>query len=76
MGTPENSAIQRLSIIIITIIISVIPFDFIRTFSMFDGLVVLVILCLIKTLSLILVDSFILLDFGRSVMTVKTSSGV
>ena len=62
MGTPENSAIQRLSIIIIiTIMISVIPFDFIRTFSMFDGLVVLVILCLIKTLSLILVDSFILL---------------
>ena len=49
-----------------------ISFDFIRTFSMFDGLVVLVTLCRIKTLSLILMDSVILLDFGRSVMTVKT----
>ena len=40
---------------------------------MFDGLVVLVILCRINTVLLILIDSLILLVFRRSVMTEKVN---
>ena len=43
---------------------------------MLDGLAVLVILCRIKTLPLTLMDSLILLDFRRSVTTVKKPVGV
>ena len=54
---------------------SVISSDFIRTFDCWMALLFLVILCRIKTLLLILMDSFTLLDFRQSMMIVKKSRG-